>query len=147
MNLERLQAQGRLRGHKTNQTEIQQLLRLVDRDIADAQVKHLSEDRRFLIAYEAALALATIPLYCAGYETHGQGHHWTTFQCLPEIMGADVGETSEYFDLCRTKRNISAYDRSGQISQAEAEELLSEAKAFKTIVLSWLTTEYPHLIE
>jgi hypothetical protein len=53
MIFKRLLAQGRLRHHKTSRTEIQQLLRLVDRDIADAQVKDLSSDRRFIIAYEA----------------------------------------------------------------------------------------------
>jgi hypothetical protein len=147
MNFERLLAQGRLRRHKTNRTEIQQLLRLADRDIADSQVKGISADRRFLIAYDAVLTLATIPLCCSGYQTQGKGHHWTTFQCLPELMGAGTSEAVEYFELCRMKRNVSAYDRSGQISQAEAKELLSEAKAFKSVVLAWLKVEHPQLIE
>jgi hypothetical protein len=146
MSLKRLLAQGRLRNHKATQTEIHQLLNIADRDLADARVKGLSSDRRFLIAYEAALALATIPLYCSCYETHGQGHHWVTFQCLPEVMGADATEAAEYFDLCRTKRNLSAYDRSGQISQTESKELLSEAKAFKSTVQAWLRAECPQFL-
>ena len=147
MSFERLQAQGRLRPHRTSQSEIRQLLRLADRDIADAQVKGLSPDRRFLIAYDAALALATIPLHCSGYQTHGHGHHWVTFQSLSHLMGDEVRDTAAYFDLCRTKRNVSAYDRSGQISQKEADELIGEASAFKSIVLAWLKAEYPQLLE
>jgi hypothetical protein len=147
MNFERLLEQGRLRPHRTSRSEIQQLLRLVDRDLADAQVRDLSSDRRFLIAYEAILALATAPLYCSGYETYGQGHHWITFQCLPDLLGDELRETASYFDLCRTKRNVSAYDRSGQISQAEAEEIISEASEFKSVVHEWLKAEYPQLLE
>lgn len=50
MNFESLQAQGRLRPHKTSQEEIQQMLRIAERDLEDAAVTDLSSDRRFLIA-------------------------------------------------------------------------------------------------
>ena len=63
MNFESLQAQGRLRSHKTSQEEIRQMLRITARDLEDAAITGLSSDRRFLIAYDAALTLATIPLY------------------------------------------------------------------------------------
>jgi hypothetical protein len=53
---------------------------LIDRDLADAAVQDVSADRRFAIAYEAALQLATITLYASGYETHGTGHHFNTFE-------------------------------------------------------------------
>jgi hypothetical protein len=62
-------------------------------------------------------------------------------------MGSELSETVEYFDLCRTKRNVSAYDRRGQISQAETKELISEAKAFKSIMLEWLKGEYPQFLD
>jgi hypothetical protein len=77
------------------------LLGLVNRDVSDAMIPGLSTDRRFLIAYEAALKLATIPLYCAGYETHGRGHHWLTFKILPDVMGPAFTDLAEYFDVCR----------------------------------------------
>ena len=128
MNLERLLAQGRLRPHSTAKEEIQEMLRIAMRDLEDALVPGLSSDRRFFIAYEAALALATIPLYCHGYETHGRGHHWMTFLLLPEVMSSDTRELAEYFELCRTKRNVGTYDRGGQISQSEAEECIIRPK-------------------
>ena len=86
MSFERLLAAGRLRPRKTRRDDIQHILQLADPDLADSSVPGLSSDRRFLIAYEAGLALATIPIYCGGYETHGSGHHWMTFQLLPHLV-------------------------------------------------------------
>ena len=65
MNFESWLAEGRLRLHKTSKEEIQELLGIAKRDLKDAAIRSLSTDRRFFIAYDAALTLATIPLYCA----------------------------------------------------------------------------------
>jgi hypothetical protein len=62
-------------------------------------------------------------------------------------MGAGAREAAEYFDLCRIKRNISAYDRSGEISRAEAQELISEASAFRSSILAWLKAKHPRLVD
>jgi hypothetical protein len=129
MNFESLLAEGRLRHHETNQKEIGDLLRVAERDLSDARVSGLSSDRRFLIAYDAALALATIPLHCEGYRTHGAGHHWMTFGLLPRFMGAQYSALVSYFDMCRTNRNIGTYDRGGQISNSEAYELIEETES------------------
>ena len=143
MSLASLQAEGYLRPHRTSKSEIRAMLQLVERDLADAAVARLSTDRRFLVAYEAALNLATIALYCAGYETHGKGHHWATFQALPEIMGEEFRDQGTYFDSCRTKRNVSTYDRGGQLSDPEATELLDEVTAFKVQLEKWLRENFP----
>ena len=146
MNLKRWLAEGRLRTHKTSKQEIQGLLEIAKRDLSDASVHDLSTDRRFLIAYEGALTVATIPLYCAGYETYGRGHHWLTFRILPEIMGREHSDLAEYFDQCRTKRNVGTYDRGGQISQSELDELLAEVKSFQEAVIEWVKRNHPHLV-
>ena len=147
MSLDDLLAQGKLRRRSARKEEIQGLLRVADRDLKDAAVPGLSSDRRFLVAYEAALALATVPLRCKGYETHGQGHHWTTFQSLPLTMGDDLKDLSDYFENCRNKRNVGAYDRSGAISRSEAAELLEEAGAFKEKVRQWLRDQSPEFLD
>jgi hypothetical protein len=143
MSYESLLAEGRLRRRKTSHEDIHHLLRLAERDLADAAVPGLSADRRFLIAYEAALALATIPLFCAGYETHGSGHHWVTFQMLPRFMGDEYAELATYFESCRMKRNVGTYDRGGEISDSEADELLNEVADFKAKVERWLRANHP----
>jgi hypothetical protein len=59
------------------------LLGVVDRDLADAEIPQLSTDRRFATACNAALQMATIALYAAGFRAFGAGHHWATFHALP----------------------------------------------------------------
>jgi hypothetical protein len=147
MSLESLLSQGRLRRRETTRGEIQGLLRVVQRDLKDAAVPGLSADRCFLTAYEGALNLATVPLRCLGFETHGSGHHWTTFEILPLTMGEGLQDLAVYLESCRTKRNIGAYDRSGSISRSEAAELLKEARAFRETVVAWLRDNRPEFLD
>lgn len=75
MSLQKWMDEGRLQPHTTNHREIKNLFDIVDRDIKDALIKELSVDRRFAIAYNAALQLATIVIHSAGYRVkNGQGH-------------------------------------------------------------------------
>ena len=120
MSLKDLLNQGRLRQHKTSKKEIENLLALVRRDIKDARVEGLSSDRRFACAYNAVLQLATILLYCKGYKPEGTGHHFTVFQAMKIIMGNNYYALADYFDSCRSKRNITDYDYAGAISDLEA---------------------------
>ncbi|MFZ5802115.1 MAG: hypothetical protein ACOY3K_03260 [Candidatus Omnitrophota bacterium] len=146
MTLKSLLAEGRLRPHKTTPKEIGDLFFVVERDLKDAAVTQLSEDRRFATAYNALLGLATIVLYAAGCRTAGAGHHWMTFSVLPELLGPSYQSTADYFDTCRTKRNLTDYDRAGEISGQEAEEILKEARAFKLAVIQWLKKHHKGLL-
>ena len=142
MNLKDLLNQGRLRQHKTSKKEIENLLELVRRDIKDAKVEGLSSDRRFACAYNAVLQLATILLYCKGYKPEGTGHHFIVFQAMKIIMGNNYYTLADYFDSCRSKRNITDYDYAGAISDLEAEELIEEAEKFLEITINWLKKNY-----
>lgn len=146
MDFNRWLAEERLRTHETDKVEIRGLLDIAQRDLKDAAIQNVSTDRRFLIAYEAALTLATIPLYCRGYETYGKGHHWLTFRLLPEVMGDEYSDLAGYFDQCRIKRNVGTYDRGGQISDLEVDELQSEVVSFQAEIVDWLKRNYPNLI-
>jgi hypothetical protein len=146
MTLRDLLAEGRIRPHKTSVREIGDLLRVVDRDLADAGIRQLSADRRFATAYNAALQLASIVLHAAGYRTAGSGHHWATFYVLPEIMGHPAQSRADYLDNCRSKRNVTDYDRAGEISDREVEEILAEARAFRSDVVSWLRKNHAGLL-
>ena len=61
-------------------------------------------------------------------------------------MGPECQDLADYFDQCRGKRNLSDYDRAGEISEKEAVELLKEAKAFRVTVLEWLKKQHPKLM-
>jgi len=78
MTLKQLLADGKLVKHRTSRQEIASLLKVVERDITDASIEAVSADRRFAIAYNAALQLATIVLYCKSYKAVGLR---ATFYC------------------------------------------------------------------
>ena len=146
MRLKKLLAEGQLRKHNTSAKEIAELLAIVERDFKDADQPGLSLDRRFTTAYNAALQLATIALHAAGYRTVGHGHHWATLQVLPEIMGSKAQKRADYLDACRTKRNVADYDRAGEISEVELNEILNEVRKFHADLLDWLRTHHPDLL-
>ncbi|MEK6665773.1 MAG: SAV_6107 family HEPN domain-containing protein [candidate division NC10 bacterium] len=146
MTLKQFFAEGRLRRHTTNAREIGDLLRVVDRNLEDAAVERISVDLRFATAYQAALQLATIVLTASGFRSIGAGHHWVTFKVLPELLGSGFQDLADYFDQCRDKRNVLDYDRAGEIAETEAEELLQEARKFRTAVLAWLRQRHPRLV-
>lgn len=143
MNLKRLLDQGRIRKHKTSKKEIENLLGLAKRDISDAKTDAISLDRRFATAYNGILQLAMILLYCNGYAPKGVGHHATVFEAMKVLMGDDYLKLADYFDSCRSKRNITDYDYAGGISKSEVDEIIKEAEDFQEVILAWLKTNYP----
>lgn len=145
MSLDGWLSEGRIKKHHPTTKEIAGLLQLVERDLSDALTSSLSSDRRFSTGYNAILQLSTVVVRAAGYRTGGPAHHWVTFQLLPEILGRDEQERTDYFDSCRTKRNTADYDYAGMISETEVVEILREADLFKSHVLAWLRANHPTL--
>jgi hypothetical protein len=148
MSLEKWLSENRLAKHKTSKQEIQNLFALVERDIQDAEIDAISNDRRFITAYNAALQLATCALYLSGYKTKPSkgGHHWINFAVLPDILGDGITEYSAYFDTCRVKRNLSDYTSSGVVSLGETEELISEVSKFKGVIQTWIQKNTPEYL-
>jgi hypothetical protein len=65
---------GWLKPHRTSRKEVSSLLRIVERDLNDAQ-GDISSDWRFGIAYNAALKLCRILLSAEGYRTKDRKAH------------------------------------------------------------------------
>ena len=147
MTLQDWLSRGRVRLQGVSSKEIRGLVRVADRDLADARIELISADRRFATAYGAALQLATIVVRASGYRTSGTGHHWLTFQLLLDFLGPGEQERADYFDSCRQKRNLADYGDAGLVSEAEVQELLEEAEAFRIAVLLWLRKKHPELID
>lgn len=146
MSLQRLLGSGRLRTLPATPDEIDGLLGVVARDLADARIDALSADRRFATAYNAALQLATLVLRAEGYRTQGAAHHRTTIEALPLILGADIVPVADYLDACRSRRNTVDYDGIGIATEADVEELLRETEALRVIVKDWLAEAHPKLV-
>ncbi|MGD9498487.1 MAG: hypothetical protein AB7Y46_19490 [Armatimonadota bacterium] len=146
MSLSDWERRGRLRRHETSAQEVADLLRLADEALGDARVEVISRDRRFCAAYDAARALADVALACAGYRTAGAGRHVTVFEALPLVLGEAYVDLGRYLNTCRAKRNVSEYERVGQIMLAEVEELIESALALREDVYAWLQAQHPDLL-
>lgn len=140
-----LLASGCLKRHSASAHETSNLLLLADQYLQDAKVEAISLDLRFSAAYQAALQLATIPLYCAGYRTSGAGHYATVFEALPLAMSDEYKSLAAHFEACRLKRNVAEYQRVGLISRTELAELVATTERFRAQVGEWLRENHPAL--
>ena len=137
---------GRLKAHRSAESEIRDLLSVADRGLCDAGAEGLSTDGRFAAAYGAALALATVVVCASGYRIgRVAGHNRLTFDVLPELMGGDATDRARYFNASRAKRNLSEYERAGVVSRAEADALVRSAREFRAEVEAWLREVHPGL--
>jgi hypothetical protein len=136
---------GWLKPHRTSRKEISSLLRIVERDLGDAQ-GDISPDWRFGIAYNAALKLCRVLLSAEGYRPSHELQHYRTLAALSEILGEVKKPDAEYLDDCRKKRNIVEYDYVGGVSESDADELIGFVKEFKDEVINWLKKTHPELL-
>ena len=116
MSLEKWGEYGWLKAEPTSRNEIKSLLAIVRRDLKDAGVAAISDDRRFEAAFSAARTAASIALRASGYRTVAQvGHHAKTIESLELTIKAD----SKMIQKLRTfskKRNLNSYDSAGNVS-------------------------------
>jgi hypothetical protein len=140
--------EGRIKRQPPDRGEIERLLAVSDRDLADANVRGVSVDRRFATAYGAALQLAVVVLRASGYRTSSAtaGHHRVTLALLPELLGPEQADRTMFLDSCRRARNQADYDRVDVTSEADLVELLEDAWALRSEVLDWLRRVHPELV-
>ena len=124
---------GDLQKVHVNRRSLADLSNLIDRDLNDAQVASLSADRRFAIAYNAALNLANYVIRKNGYRVTAKvGHHKVTFLIAGEALGRTAKKHLDYFDVCRRKRNKVDYDLAGVATDKDVAELIEKVMEFKT---------------
>ena len=137
--------EGRLRQHKTSKGEINQLLAVFARDMADAQSTTISIGRRFATASTAALTVSVAALAASGYRAAGEGHHYWVIQSLAFTLQLNA-ETIEEFNRFRRKRNTIDYERIGAVSEREVSEMLELAKNIRSKLEIWLRGNYPDIL-
>jgi hypothetical protein len=145
MSLTDLASEGKLKTHKTSKAEIDQLLAVFDRDIADAKITGLSTDRRFVMTYGSALSISIAALAACGYRAASEGHHYWTIQSLAFTLGTDP-KTVDKLNKFRQKRNIADYERIGMASEKEVREMLDLANKLRLDFVEWLKKNHPELI-
>lgn len=97
------------------------------------------------IAYNAALQAATAALCACGYRASRDQHHYRTIQSLRETVGIDPKSVAS-FDAFRRKRNVTGYERSGTVSDADADAMRQLATRLRDEVIGWLGEQHPNLL-
>jgi hypothetical protein len=146
VSLEKWAEYGWLKPEPTSRDEIKSLLTIVDRDLRDARVAPLSEDRRFEAAFSAARTSANIALRASGYRTAVQaGHHIKTIESLELTIKADAKLIQRMKTLSK-KRNATSYDSAGNVSTQELEIAMRTAIELHREVVAWLQKNHPDLM-
>lgn len=136
----------KIHAHRTSKQEVDELRAVVKRDLTDAALPALSEDRRFATAYNAALQIARMATACAGYRVASvPGHHAFSFECAGLALGKPADQLLLFFDGCRRKRNVIDYTGVQIATATEAAELLQRAQEFSALVESWIKANHSHL--
>src|SRR5260370_39621413 len=87
MSWKTLQSEGKARAHKASKKELDELRGVIARDLEDAAIQELSDDRRFATAYNAALQASKMAILCAGYQLASTpGHHRLTFEAAAQAQ-------------------------------------------------------------
>ena len=141
-----LVANGDVVAHSTSKKEISNLLSVVKRDLQDASISGLSADRQFATAYNAALQLCKIAIGCCGYRVTSKNHHQQSFEIAKVAVGKNVEPLTDYFELCRRKRNKLDYDLANVVTLTEAAELMKKTIEFQTLVMAWVKSDHPSLL-
>ena len=147
MSLEQWLRNAWLRRDETTVAEIQQLLKVVDRDLADAQAGGLSVDGRFQHAYDAALQLCNTPLRVVGYRvSKGESHHKRSIDSLRFTLGERWSGIADHLERCSRLRAQAVYERVDAVSEEDANDLLVTAKELRSEVLDWIKSHHPTLV-
>jgi hypothetical protein len=147
MSWKQLLAGRKVHTHQTSKQELDELPAVVKRDLADAALPALSEDRRFATAYNAALQAARMSVACAGYRVAAvPGHHALSFECAGLSLGKSADKFVLFFDSCRRKRNVIDYTGVQIATSTEAAELLQRAQEFSALVEKWIAATHPGLV-
>lgn len=131
--------------HKTSPAEIGDLFTAIRRDLVDCRAEGLSPDWRLSIAYTAALRAATAALAASGYRPGREQQHYRVIHSLAFTVGIEPELIME-LDLFRKKRNISAYERVGTVSDFEADRMIELAELLQDRVRDWLAENHPGLL-
>jgi len=147
MSLGKWAEYGWLRAEPTSPEEIAGLLGIVKRDLDDAKVEAISDDRRFDAAFSAARTAANVALRASGYRTATQvGHHQKTIESLELTVHAEPALIQK-LKVFSKKRNATSYDVTGNISKQELEQVLLVAEELRKRVVEWLQENHAGLLE
>jgi hypothetical protein len=136
-NLENLARAKQLNAEPPSAEQIGRLLASAETQLRDGSNTSLGAPSRFMLAYNAAHALALAALRAAGYRPSSAGHRKIIFQVLdatadapPELWRA----LARYHD----RRNASEYEGAPPATVMEADDMVKLTSELQRLVLARL---------
>lgn len=122
MSLSDMEAEGELEPMAHSPEELDSLLRMASRRLADAQLEQLSAESRVVNAYQCILACAKAALRALDYRVqNGPSQHFTTLVTLRFTPNLDAKRIS-YCHSLRRKRHRDEYEGTFEATDTEAQE-------------------------
>lgn len=128
--LENLVGIGKLKREPPSAKELQELRKLADIRLRDAERKDLAFENRFELAYGAAHALALFALRRTGYRSENR---YLVFQALVHTAGLATASW-RILDKAHQRRNAVEYRGVMQQDERLLEELLETTRTLRTTV-------------
>lgn len=136
-NLENLGRAKQLNAEPAAREQIGRLLAGAEAQLRDSRNPSLSAPSRFMLAYNAAHALALAALRASGYRPSSAGHRKIIFQVLATTADARA-ELWLALDKYHDRRNASEYEGAPPASTVEAEDLVKLTGELHRLVLARL---------
>jgi len=144
MSWKKLQAEGKVRAHKTSRKEL-------DDWRASFAISRMPQFRSCLTiaASQSPTMLLCKQQPCPSpvrdFGSPPPGHHHLTFEVARLALGAPAHTSLDFFEACRRKRNVIDYDHASVATHTEAEEIVAEAKDFFELVDRRIVANHPRL--
>jgi len=119
-----------LKKEPPDQNEFDGMVNSAKRRLQDAQVKGLSEEGQFSLAYGASHALALAVMRWHGYRSDNR---YLVFQCLEQTIGLENAKW-RVLDKCHKQRNLAEYEGHLEITPQLLQELIEVSKELLTLV-------------
>lgn len=126
MPYDRLIKGGRIKPYNARPSEIEQLLKVANRDLK-ASARNLDDDPdwAYSMAYNAILQASRALMFSNGYRPRGSEQHATVVEFIQEILGSTFTDQINLFDQMRRKRHRVIYEAAGLVSKSEAEQAIT----------------------
>jgi uncharacterized protein (UPF0332 family) len=131
MPYDRLIKQGRIKPYNSRTVEVQELLKVSERDLSAASRNLVdAPDWAYSMAYNAILQASRALMLSVGYRPRGGEQHATVVEFIQERLGPTYENQVFLFDQMRRKRHRVIYEVAGLVSRNEAEQAVEFAKGF-----------------
>jgi hypothetical protein len=117
--LDNLVRTGQLKAEPRNEAEVKRMLAMARARLHDAQVASVSQEGRFISAYNAAHAAALAALRWHGYRSENR---YMVFQCLTHTLNWPAPRW-RVLDAAHQKRNLAEYEGFLEVEESAIAEL------------------------